>query len=553
MKTWATLAIMACYLLGYSNSTLLFDSNLAIDGAILECNLFSPIVGVGGTHIICAGEEAEITVTAEGGTAPYTYSIDGGFITQSQPSFSVQAGIYTIKTYDALVDEAECTVEILEPHPTEVYLAEVEDLCQMDEGEIEIQIEGGVAPYTISHTSATGGTLDQDEITVAAEGGSAVFTGAKGGETYNIIVVDANGCHDVSWVTLTIEGSSTGQPLQVVGVSENGSIDLTVTGGSPSYSFEWTGPDNFISNQEDISILTAGDYSVVVTDDNNCTAFSDFVVSAADSKLEAPHFCLVTNDINSGKNVLLWEDPISIENIAEYNIYREGSSDGNFEWIGNNAASEINEFIDTDSNSASLAYRYHITSVDKNGKESEPSNKHKTIHLTTSQGLNGNINLNWDSYEGLDYDQVTVYRGTKEDNMMKLLDLPAGNFSYTDLTPPAGPLYYQLVIAVNVECITNKANYDVKSNVIFLDELSGTEELFSDYKFYPNPVHNLLYVESEKALHLVIENNVGQVISEINITVGTNEILTTEWEAGMYYMQFSDSISRWTERIVITN
>lgn len=49
-----------------------------------------------------------------------------------------------------------------------------------------------------------------------------------------------------------------------------GSIDITVSGGTEPYEFEWTGPDNFMSGDEDLTELAAGLYVVTITDANGC-------------------------------------------------------------------------------------------------------------------------------------------------------------------------------------------------------------------------------------------------------------------------------------------
>src|SRR5690606_40327988 len=50
-----------------------------------------------------------------------------------------------------------------------------------------------------------------------------------------------------------------------------GPVNLTVTGGTAPYSYSWTG-SGFSSDQKDISGLTAGNYTVTVTDANNCAS-----------------------------------------------------------------------------------------------------------------------------------------------------------------------------------------------------------------------------------------------------------------------------------------
>ncbi|MFU8844106.1 MAG: SprB repeat-containing protein, partial [Bacteroidales bacterium] len=54
----------------------------------------------------------------------------------------------------------------------------------------------------------------------------------------------------------------------------NGSIDLTVTGGTEPYTYTWTktGTPDFTASTQDLSDLTAGTYNVTVTDARNCTA-----------------------------------------------------------------------------------------------------------------------------------------------------------------------------------------------------------------------------------------------------------------------------------------
>lgn len=99
--------------------------------------------------------------------------------------------------------------------------------------------------------------------------------------TYTVTVTDdgGSGCATVASVTLNAPSalslSATSNPESVPGAG-NGSIDLSVSGGTTPYTYAWSnGPTT-----EDQSNLTGGTYTVTVTDDNNCEAALSVWVAA---------------------------------------------------------------------------------------------------------------------------------------------------------------------------------------------------------------------------------------------------------------------------------
>lgn len=54
-----------------------------------------------------------------------------------------------------------------------------------------------------------------------------------------------------------------------------------VTGGTPDYSFAWTGPDGFMSNDRDIFGLKSGLYTLLVTDANGCQQTEQYYLDVA--------------------------------------------------------------------------------------------------------------------------------------------------------------------------------------------------------------------------------------------------------------------------------
>lgn len=111
--------------------------------------------------------------------------------------------------------------------------------------------------------------------------------------TYQVTVTDNAGCVSVSNITLST------QPTQVIptvttpsvynyngyGVScngtANGGLTVSTAGGYiPSYSYVWSGPTSIPANTTGPTGLSAGTYTVTVTDGNNCTATANSVVTA---------------------------------------------------------------------------------------------------------------------------------------------------------------------------------------------------------------------------------------------------------------------------------
>ena len=129
-------------------------------------------------------------------------------------------------------------------------------------GAIDLTVTGGVSPYTYAWSN---GASTQDLSGIPAGNYVVTVTDAQGATATRINTVS----QPATSLTLTHSQTNVTTPG-----GSNGTIDLTVTGGTPGYTYDWSndGAENPDNDPQDLSGLTAGTYTVTVTDANGCTA-----------------------------------------------------------------------------------------------------------------------------------------------------------------------------------------------------------------------------------------------------------------------------------------
>jgi hypothetical protein len=173
---------------------------------------------------------------------------------------------------------------------------------------------------------------------------------------------------------------------------------------------------------------------------------------------------------------------------------------------------------------------------------------HKTIHLTINQGIGGAWNLIWSHYEGLNFGSYNIYRGTDPSNISLLTTIQSNLNSYSDLTPPTGPLYYQIEVVNPVNCDPTKVlNFGVSRSNIVNNGTSGLEEIDNtNILVYPNPTNNNITLEVSSELvgkRYSILDFSGRIILEGIITSTQEQINMQDVARGAYYLSIENSSS----------
>ena len=91
---------------------------------------------------------------------------------------------------------------------------------------------------------------------------------------YSVSIQDSNGCIGSSTTTVN-EPMEIGAFIFVVDEvnGSDGVINITVSGGNPPYTYDWSGPMGYTSTNEDIGGLIGGTYILNVTDIIGCVEF----------------------------------------------------------------------------------------------------------------------------------------------------------------------------------------------------------------------------------------------------------------------------------------
>jgi len=242
----------------------------------------------------------------------------------------------------------------------------------------------------------------------------------------------------------------------------DGTVSANVIGGTPPYNYTWNTGDN----TSQIDNLTEGVYILTVSD-GVCSLTDSILVGLNTAPADSmhPEICYVSVD-NSGFNRVVLK-PLANPLTSSYVIYSQYSANlySPLDTIDANTLS----YIDSTSNPAAQAERYKVSAIDACGNGTDTSAYHKTVHLTMSLGVNGEVNLIWNSYEGYQVTDYLIYRGNSTSNMNMIATTPGNNTSFTDLTPPTGFLQYQIrAFSQNCDPIPNGFTLPdtLESNVI---------------------------------------------------------------------------------------
>ncbi len=224
-----------------------------------------PVLSLNATDAACSGaQDGEAEVQVLSGASPYQYNWtpSGGI---SALAGGLGAGTYSVTVTDSKGCSETGSVVISEPQPIVISESTTSASCFGSvDGSATVSVSGGIPGY--NYTWNTGGST------------SASLSGIAAGN-YMVTVQDANGCTESKSIFVAepsaISLLSTSSGALCHGTN-TGSAGVIASGGTPSYTYNWTG---LSSTSSTVSGLAAGTYAVTVSDNHGCTSTASILVT----------------------------------------------------------------------------------------------------------------------------------------------------------------------------------------------------------------------------------------------------------------------------------
>ncbi|WP_264565762.1 T9SS type A sorting domain-containing protein [Flavobacterium sp. N3904] len=462
----------------------------------------------------CYGQkEGSIEIIASGGAGSYKYSLKNkksGVIlanNQSQNTFSkLPAGLYIVTVSDVIgCTSSEHQIEIFEPDPILLNTTTTTATCVNNKATLTVSAIGGTTPYQYS--------IDNG-ITFTSNN---VFSSLVPG-TYAIVVRDVNNC--MSSVAATVTPVS--YPTIVAVVSNvtcnganNGSIEVSTIGGQTPYQYSLNGSTYQTSNN--FNNLYTGVHTIQVIDFNGCTSIISIVL-----KEPAPLSATVTTN-----NQTIIITATGGSGTYQYAIYPN-----------------LNQFFVENTFANLTPGNYIIIVQDLNGCDVITSQI--TIN-PPAPFINGSTTVNQNFTQGQTLADLVIpgenikWYSTPKAPTNKLKKATEASLPLSTLLVD-NTTYYASQTINGIES-TERLAVTVK-----LGALGTNDFAIKNFRYYPNPVKNLLAISNTS---IIDEVNLISIKGETLLTKKINslhyEIDLSNFSKGVYFLKVK---AEGTEKIV---
>ncbi|BDB56210.1 T9SS type B sorting domain-containing protein [Flavobacterium ammonificans] len=311
--------------------------------------------------------QATIKINVASGTAPFSFSLNGGALQNSNTFTNVAPGTHKVEVTDANNCKAT-TQDITIGNELKVaaVLTKALDCTASPDAKIKVTFEGGVRPLRYQVKKGTA-TISSD-ITIPVGDSSFVYSISETDPgTYSFSIIDANGC---SKTTNAVIVNSKVNP-EILSFTEIQSIlchaentaaiqvNLNKAKGLAPFTYSVKNTTTNTNYGSQLFSLPAGNYEVTVTDSNLCTAKLNTIISEPAKIIVTSHTVDITcTSLGISKGSVIVDGVVG--GIPSYNYFVTGVNGyNNFEINNSGSTSHTFDVVDFG--------LYQINVVDSNG------------------------------------------------------------------------------------------------------------------------------------------------------------------------------------------
>ncbi|PHN99525.1 hypothetical protein CSC82_33565 [Rhodobacteraceae bacterium 4F10] len=253
------------------------------------------------SNVTCSGnDDGVISLNVEGGTPPYSYSWSSG---ETTAEITVAAGSYFVLVTDA--NGCQTTGSFTVEKASSLTITEtIKDVVCYNSctGEIDLNIEGGIAPYNVTwNTGQIGNNV----------------TGLCAG-MYTVMVTDQKGCQTTKEILVknAEELIFDVVPSEVtLCYGETIEYDVTMDGIS---EYAWTSTNGFTSNESVVLLSEEGVYTLTVTTVDGCKVSKEIIIHKSNTVIDAQ--LILTSQAFVGEDIILINVSNPISEKVEWSI-----------------------------------------------------------------------------------------------------------------------------------------------------------------------------------------------------------------------------------------
>ena len=262
---------------GTYSVTILDSNNCSVDTSFDILNTSGPSISANTTDPTCFGlNDGLIDVIISGGNQPYNVFWNPNNYSQGTTLTNVGAGNHIVSVIDAVGCETSDTITINNPPQVIIDLAITNSNCGVCTGNV------------IANPSGGNGSLFN---TIWSNGDSGNLVSGLCAGVYSVSVSDDNGCTVSEDFSVSDDTSNISETITIVYPTcfgdNDGQITVSASGSNGPFNFLWL---NNGSNSNTLTNITAGNYNLMITDNNGCSKIIDTLINSVNGEINVDAF-----------------------------------------------------------------------------------------------------------------------------------------------------------------------------------------------------------------------------------------------------------------------